>query len=542
MIKRILFGLSIVVLLAAVSCDDSASGGGTTVYYTVEFDSDGGTPVPAQSVPAGGTVSVPAQPDKRDSVFRRWSLPDEEEAYDFTTLVYSDLTLVAIWLDERTAEYWQVTWVLNSGAWPDGYTPVTQVVKGGTLAEPEMPGKTDSAFDGWYREAAFTNKVNFPWDVSAITDDITLYAKWISSGSQPEKHLTVSPDTPIQIGSDGGWSDIIFVRTDQPFWDAECDQPWFELDIYRINPVIKGFPDGEEGFFVYAEPNPLETGREGAISVTAGIADPVIISVTQAGKDAYLSVSPNYQIGFSKEGGTSDAVTVSTNQPLWNVASDQGWCAVNKNAGSFRVTVPVHTGSVRNAVITVSADYMPSVFIEVIQEGITGALIVGSYYYNDHSYSIMPDNSKTCVGIVFSVTGQSGLIVSLDETDVRMQWAATTSTTLASDLSDGAKNLERIQTLTNWQDNFPSFAWCAAKGEGWYMPSKDELCALMEKVSIVNSKLPSVGGTVIEGDFYWSSSEYTINRIWAWAWSTALSTSMASTKTGNCFVRAVYKF
>jgi len=41
-----------------------------------------------------------------------------------------------------------------------------------------VPEKGDSIFEGWYKEAALTNKVNFPYDINSVTDDITLYAKW----------------------------------------------------------------------------------------------------------------------------------------------------------------------------------------------------------------------------------------------------------------------------------------------------------------------------------------------------------------------------
>jgi uncharacterized repeat protein (TIGR02543 family) len=49
------------------------------------------------------------------------------------------------------------------------------VVKGNTLAEPNAPVKEGSTFEGWYKEAAFANKVTFP---HTVTSDMTLYAKW----------------------------------------------------------------------------------------------------------------------------------------------------------------------------------------------------------------------------------------------------------------------------------------------------------------------------------------------------------------------------
>jgi len=77
-------------------------------------------------------------------------------------------------------EYWQVTWNLNEGAWPTNDNHATQVAKDGKLAAPAKPVKSDYNFGGWYKEASLANQVNFPYDMSTITDNFTLYAKWVT--------------------------------------------------------------------------------------------------------------------------------------------------------------------------------------------------------------------------------------------------------------------------------------------------------------------------------------------------------------------------
>lgn len=58
-----------------------------------------------------------------------WSA-DGTNAYDFRIPVTRDLTLRAQWLPEAQAEYWQVVWELNGGAWPsEGDNHATQVLK-----------------------------------------------------------------------------------------------------------------------------------------------------------------------------------------------------------------------------------------------------------------------------------------------------------------------------------------------------------------------------------------------------------------------------
>jgi uncharacterized repeat protein (TIGR02543 family) len=138
--------------------------------------------VQPQKVKEGETATAPANPAKTGFVFMFWHLNGAATAYNFETPVNSDITLTAKWEEEAVVEYWQVTWNLNGGAFPTPSNHATQVVKGGTLAEPNDPTKENAEFDGWYKEAALTNKVTFPYDVSGVTANITLYAKWESDG------------------------------------------------------------------------------------------------------------------------------------------------------------------------------------------------------------------------------------------------------------------------------------------------------------------------------------------------------------------------
>jgi len=166
--------------MGTVSCskDDDKT------VYTVMFETDGGTPVPSvQKVEEGSTATAPStDPVKTGYAFVFWHVSGATTAYNFQTPVKSNITLHAKWQEEATAEYWQVTWDLNGGTWPSGDNHATKVLKGGTLVEPAEPIKSGSTFEGWYKESALTNKVAFPYDVSSITNNITLYAKWVTGG------------------------------------------------------------------------------------------------------------------------------------------------------------------------------------------------------------------------------------------------------------------------------------------------------------------------------------------------------------------------
>ena len=95
---------------------------------------------------------------------------------------------------------------------------------------------------------------------------------------------------------------------------------------------------------------------------------------------------------------------------------------------------------------------------------------IGDYY-----------NDGTKEGIVYEVYdgGKHGKIVSLDEATAK--WcvrALAHRATDATSSNNGVVNLTEIKNLSNWETNYPAFAWCASLGDGWYLPSKDELIAL----------------------------------------------------------------
>ena len=188
--KKIWFIALISILLGAVSCSKEDD---EKMTYTVTFDANGGSPVPSgQRIEAGSTATPPAvNPSKTGYVFTFWHIEGATTAYNFSSPINKDMILYAKWQEEATVEYWQVSWVLNGGAWPSGDNHATQVVKGGTLAEPNGPVKSGSTFDGWYKEAALTNKVNFPYDVSRVTGNFALYAKWKIDGGGETTEFTI---------------------------------------------------------------------------------------------------------------------------------------------------------------------------------------------------------------------------------------------------------------------------------------------------------------------------------------------------------------
>jgi uncharacterized repeat protein (TIGR02543 family) len=250
--KKIVLILFLALAMINCSKDDNS-----VISYTVTFDADGGTPVPsAQRVEEGSTVTAPsANPTKAGYVFVYWHLSGTTTAYNFQTPVNRDITLYAKWQEEAQAEYWQVTWELNGGSWPSGDNHSTQVLKGGTLSEPIAPTKLGNTFEGWYKESALTNKVTFPYDVTNVTGDIKLYAKWTTEGEDPGTFTAIAAlyqwlksqpenteETPykivlksVNLDAGSNWTDLGVVI-------FEAKTKYIELDLSGCTGI--DIPDG----------------------------------------------------------------------------------------------------------------------------------------------------------------------------------------------------------------------------------------------------------------------------------------------------------
>ncbi len=102
----------------------------TQITYNVTFNSNGGSAVDPQTVGHGNTATEPAAPTKSGSLFVRWTLNDE--AFDFTTPITSDIELVAEWTVATATAYFHETFTdisLPTGSYGSGtYTGVNGLV------------------------------------------------------------------------------------------------------------------------------------------------------------------------------------------------------------------------------------------------------------------------------------------------------------------------------------------------------------------------------------------------------------------------------
>jgi uncharacterized repeat protein (TIGR02543 family) len=176
--KWILAGL-ILALCVLVGCP--GGGGGDDPYtpppgpqgpWTVSFDTDGGTPVEAQTVAHNGKVT-PVSTTKSGYQFGKWYTDvNLNNAWDFeNSLVTKNMTLYAEWY-EIPDGWFNVNFVTYGGSPVDD-----QVIEEGNLViEPPAPTKEGFLFAAWYSDADLTQEWYFA--IATIIETTTLYAKW----------------------------------------------------------------------------------------------------------------------------------------------------------------------------------------------------------------------------------------------------------------------------------------------------------------------------------------------------------------------------
>ncbi|MBE6521794.1 MAG: hypothetical protein E7Z62_01485 [Thermoplasmata archaeon] len=141
--------------------------------HTVTFDSNGGSPVQAQTVQDGMTATAPANPTRDGYVFSVWFLGSR--AYSFDTPVTQDITLTAVWSQVPETVYRTVTFNVDGGSTT---VPMINVESGTQITLPGYTGtKEGYAFGGWSCNST-TYQPGQPFTVSS---DIVFKAVWRST-------------------------------------------------------------------------------------------------------------------------------------------------------------------------------------------------------------------------------------------------------------------------------------------------------------------------------------------------------------------------
>jgi uncharacterized repeat protein (TIGR02543 family) len=178
------------------------------VVYTINFDSNGGSEVPAQRVNAGSKAIYPITPVRENYLFTIWcSDTGLTTGFDFNSPVNGNMTLYAKWTRITN----NVTFESNGGS----EVPVQAVNIGSYAVKPPDPAKEGYVFLRWYSDTGLTQE--FLFNSTPVNYPMTLYAQWevdvftvtfdSNGGSEIQNRLVayngmvVYPPVPVKAGA-----------------------------------------------------------------------------------------------------------------------------------------------------------------------------------------------------------------------------------------------------------------------------------------------------------------------------------------------------
>lgn len=171
------------------------------------------------------------------------------------------------------------------------------------------------------------------------------------------------------------------------------------------------------------------------------------------------------------------------------------------------------------------------------------------------------DGVKGVVCIV-SDEGTHGLVISLEQ--IYLTWSEFRKSDLrtvgAGNRTDGEENMRTVEAYIaanglSW-DDFPAFKWCREQGEGWYLPSIDELLTIghnynggsrmknnRQARNKFNDALKDAGGKRMDRMvYYFSSTEMDEKNAYTSHTSLEPPYVVEIPKYNKFLVRAVHKF
>lgn len=169
--------------------------------------------------------------------------------------------------------------------------------------------------------------------------------------------------------------------------------------------------------------------------------------------------------------------------------------------------------------------------------------ITNSQNINSFSYtSGVSVSSKLKIGTLVTVSGLKGVVFELNGStnkivyylETTATWGPANAKVGATTTTDGMKNMKII--VNKDISSYPAFKWCRDLGVEWYLPARDELQAIYNIMTTLNSVLRNCGGQTFDESYYWSSTESDRSSAFAEHFGCC---SGSYTKSYNYTVRAV---
>ncbi|GEM_PF-2965145 len=186
--------------------------------YTVTYDGNGSTggSVPVDSHPYGPNVTVSVYGNSGDLIREGYTFVGWSKDVNGAGLLYTAGDTFTIGTDHVTLyAQWSInSYTVNFNS-HGGATVSSQSVEHGNQAtEPEAPTRTGYTFDGWYTDEALSNVFSFH---TAITENMTLHAKWSEAADDPNQ-----PSNPSSGSNSGGGGSPLASPVESVMIDVEA--------------------------------------------------------------------------------------------------------------------------------------------------------------------------------------------------------------------------------------------------------------------------------------------------------------------------------
>ena len=277
--------------------------------------------------------------------------------------------------------------------------------------------------------AAGQSQVQFQWNYTGSFAWYWAFDNVQVTGTSTNT-LSVTPPNQNVPASPAG--STTFNVTSSTSWSASSNQSWCTVT-----------PSGTGNGTITADytENALVGNRVATITVTASGAPTQMVTVTQAGVPATLSVTPpNQNVPDSPAGSTDFTVTSNTS---WSVVSDSAWCIVTPSGsgnGTITASYPVNPYTItRVAHITVTVAGLTPVVVTVTQAASLPSL------------SVTPPNQNVAYpsgNITFTVLSNSAWTASSDSSWLTVTPSGTGNGFIDAAFLENPYYTSRIATIT----------------------------------------------------------------------------------------------